>query len=261
MGEVQAELGHISAAIATLQQAVEQEPEQIAPYLSLGKVLQQEGSWEKAEQIYRRALKVLPKSSESHYALGDLFLQRGQPAKARQHLERATGLNPYNGMAWSRLGQLYESAGKRKQAVRAYRQAAKWLPQDLLEWHRVEERLKVLDPPLPEGLRRGWFEFIRQMIGPVLVAVLAVLLDSGLRPWWIHWTGWLALSLATLGALLWLSGTSLPQNPVIRFFTGPGGLEDSAMRLLLAICGVLFWLLAIAVILWPVGQSLPELPF
>jgi hypothetical protein len=48
---------------------------------------------------------------------------------------------------------------------------------------------------------------------------------------------------------------------MIRFFAGPYGLEDTTTRELLAVCGVFLWLLAIGLILWPVGQALPELPF
>jgi tetratricopeptide (TPR) repeat protein len=257
MGEVQAELGKTGAAIATLQRALEQEPDQVGPYLALGKVFQQEGNWEKAEQIYRQAQKVLPRSSGPHSALGDLFLQRGQPARARAHLQQATRLNPNDGLAFARLGQLYEASGKRKRAIRVYYKALQRLSPGLPEWKLVRERLQTLDPNMSARLAQGWSVLIQQLAGPILVTILAIFLDSGLRSWWVDGSVWLMLGLATFGAFLAISGASLPKNPVIRLLVGRKGLEGAPARIFVAMLGVFFWLLALGIILWPP----PELPF
>jgi tetratricopeptide (TPR) repeat protein len=255
MGEVQAELGQTHAAIATLQKAINQEPEQIAPYLSLGKVYQRDGHWDKAEGVYKQALKVLPKSSESHLALGDLFMLRGQLGKARRHLQRAVNLNRHNGLAWARLGQFYDLTGNRSAAAPAYRHALKWLPDGQLEAQHAEARLQLLDPRQLSGARRGWSELIRRLLIAIFIPVLAALFNTGWWPPLIEGQEWPALGLALAGAFLWVSGASLPQNPLIRLLAGDQGLEDSSLSPLVALVGGVLWLAALALIL------LPALPF
>lgn len=259
IGETQAMLGRTSEALGTLEKAIQLEPQQAGPYITLGRVLQQEGRWDEAEKAYRRAMNAVPNSSETYYALGSLLAQRSRYSQARKMLRRALKFEPQHGPAWSRLGQVYESLNKRAAAVDAYYHAADLLDPESFEGQQVQARLNMLDPQLSGRLARGWGEFARQMAGPVLIVVLAALLDSGMRPWWITGTGWLALLLAVVGAWLWVSGTTMPQNPVVTLFVGPAGVGRAA-RPVLAILGAIFWLLAIAIILWPIGQSFPEIP-
>jgi Flp pilus assembly protein TadD len=259
IGQVQAAMGQSSAAIASLQRAVELEPDQARPYLALGKVLQQEGRWRKAENIYRQAIKVVPKSAETYFALGDLFMQRNRLSQARNYLQKALQLDPQHGLAWARLGQVYELLQKRPAAIQAYQRAVDLLDPESFDAKQSQERLTILQPTLPAKLARGWGEFIRQITGPILIAALAALLDSGLRPWWVPWTGWLALSIAIVGTLMWVSATSLPQNPFICSLIGPRGLGKFE-RPVLAFLGAFFWLLAMGIILMPIGQSFPEPP-
>jgi tetratricopeptide (TPR) repeat protein len=260
MGEVQAELGQTSTAIITLQKAIRQEPGQVGPYLSLGNVFQREGQWEKAEEVYKQALKVLPKSSASHVALGDLFMQRGQLAKARHYLQRATQLNSRNGLAWVRLGQFYDLANNRPLASQAYRQAVKRLPTDLLEAKHAHDRLQTLNPRFSLEAERGWPELIRRLIGPGLIFVLAAFFNTGWWPGSIQGTEWLAIGLSILGTFLWLSGRSLPQNPLIRLLTGqPDGLEDFLLRPVVAVGGLLLWIMALGILLLPLARFFPGL--
>jgi tetratricopeptide (TPR) repeat protein len=58
MGEVLAEFGEPAEAIEVLEKAVEQEPDQMGPYMALGRVLQREGQWEHAERIFRIAMQI-----------------------------------------------------------------------------------------------------------------------------------------------------------------------------------------------------------
>jgi tetratricopeptide (TPR) repeat protein len=261
LGEVLAELGKTRAAIETLQRALQREPKQVSLYLTLGKIFQQEGQWEEAERLYGQALKISSKSSDAHLALGDLSMQRSRLRQAERHLQQAARLNRRNGLAWMRLGQLYDSLNKRGPAAHAYGQAYQWLPRDRPEWHRVQARLQRLDPRLPQRLAQGWSELTRQITGPILVCFLLLLLSARFRPWLIDATGWLALLLAMTGAILWVSGASLPKNPVARLLAGQTGLERSPLlRFLSAVLGAICWLVALGIVLWPLSQSLPDIP-
>ncbi|MCB9098233.1 MAG: tetratricopeptide repeat protein [Anaerolineales bacterium] len=259
-GEVLAELGQSDEAVAVLRDAIKREPEVVGLYLSLGHVLRQGRHFTKAATTYAEAIDRSPKTAEAHFALGDLYLERGQPKEASRYLAKATHLAPQEGLAWARLGRAYEELQQFHPAVKAYQQAVRYLSPELVEWKRSRERLNILSPDLPEGLVRGWSEFLRQVAGPILVCVLALLLDSGLRPWWIHWSGWLALLLAMFGAFLWVSATSLPQNPLICLVAGQQGLEAIKARPVIAAAGIFFWVVALSIILMPIYQSLPETP-
>jgi hypothetical protein len=105
----------------------------------------------------------------------------------------------------------------------------------------------------------GWPELLRQMTGPIILCVLAALLDSGLRPWWIPLSGWFALMLAVTGTFLGVS-SGLPRNPLMQLLAGERGLVSSESKITAAIVGTILWLLALLLILLPLGQTYPELP-
>ncbi|HXV42310.1 MAG TPA: tetratricopeptide repeat protein, partial [Anaerolineae bacterium] len=229
--------------------------------LRLGEAQLGVGRPDRAMLNFEHALEEDPDSAQVHFALADLWRQRGESQKAFTHLLRVTQLDPQHGLAWLRLGQLYERARRQQEANQAYRRAAALLAEDSAESRQALQQLAQLQPGLPEAMATGWGELLRQMTGPVFICVLAALLDAGLRPWWIPWTGWLALFLAVAGAFLWISGTSLPRNPLIRGLLGEGWVSSAALRLPVAILGVGCWLLAFGIILLPLaGQSFPEPP-
>ena len=261
LGEVMADLGRTDEAVTILREAIEREPEESGLYLSLGHVLRQARHFTKAATTYVEAISRSPKSAEAHFALGDLYLERGKPKEATRYLAKAVRLAPQDGLAWARLGLAYDELQQLQPTINAYQQAVRLLSPELVEWKRVRQRLNVLSPDLPEGLVRSWPELLRQVAGPILVCLLALLLDSGLRPWWIDWSGWLALLLAMFGAFLWVSATSLPQNPLVCLITNQQGFEALRARPVIAAAGIFFWLVALSIILLPIHQSLPETPF
>ena len=92
-----------------------------------------------------------------------------------------------------------------------------------------------------------------------LICVLAVLFDSGLRPWWIDFAGWLALLLAFVGAFLYVSGSSLPRNPLMQKIVGEQGLLAREKNIATS-TGAFLWLIAFGLVLMPINQTLPEIP-
>jgi tetratricopeptide (TPR) repeat protein len=240
-------------AVETLQ------PDYPQLQIRLGEAHLGAGRPDRAWSNLQRALEQEPNSAELHFALGELTRQRGEREQAFQHYQAAVKLDPRRGLAWFQLGQIYQHARRRNEAIQAYRQALKWLPAAAAERRQTEEQLERLNPGLPESLATGWSELIRQMTGPVTICVLAALFDAGLRPWWIPLTGWLALLLAVVGAFLSVSA-GLPRNPLIRQLAGERGLSSSEAKIGLVVAGVFLWLLALLLILLPIGQAYPEIP-
>lgn len=228
--------------------------------LRLGEAQLAAGRPDRAIRHFEQARAETPNSPELHYALAEFQRQRGEHQEAFTAYLKVTQLDPHHGLAWLRLGQLYEGARRSQDAAQAYRRAAALLPADSDEGRIAQQQLQALRPGLPQAMATGWGELLRQMTGPVVICLLAVLLDAGLRPWWISGSGWLALLLAPLGAFLWISGTSLPQNPLIRPLLGDE-VAAAELRLPVAVLGAGLWLLAFGLILLPLaGQSFPRPP-
>src|ERR1700730_14253220 len=70
----------------------------------------QNGRYNEASILYRRALQFDPKSGEAYYRLGLVELEGREYGDAARALERATSLDPSNEDATVRLADLYISA-------------------------------------------------------------------------------------------------------------------------------------------------------
>ena len=260
LGQLQATERRAEAAIPNLRQAIDQEPDPVPALLTLGNIYQDRRRWSEAEALYRQILSTAPQASDGHFALGWLLMEQGQFKSAQSYLQKATKLDPEHGQAWLRLAQLYDQLGKKKQAARAYHQATNLLSSSSLENLRAQRRLNAIRPSTPQMMNDNWGELLRQMSGPVLICVLAALLDAGLRPWWVPLSGWLAIVLAIVGAFLWVSGSSLPRNPLIYALLGEEGSTTANLHFSLALIGAVCWLLAFGIIIYPINQPFPEIP-
>jgi tetratricopeptide (TPR) repeat protein len=259
LGEAQVAIGQTNEAIASFQRALERQPGQLTACLALGEIMGQLHRWQEAHVLYTQALAATPDSPQAHFALGSLLMETNELKTAFAHIHQTTQLDPQHGPAWLRLGQLYELAGELRSATHAYERAIALLPPGSLDGKEAQRQMEKLHPPLPEAMVTSWFELIREMTGPTLIGVLIALFDAGLRPWWISWTGWVALVIMVLGTFLWVSATSLPRNPLIRQLGAERSLQSSAVRTSVAFLGALFWLAAMSVILLPLGKSAPEM--
>ena len=260
VGQAQLGLGQTEEAAASLQEALTQDPALVEAALALGQLHQSQGALDEAWAALEGAIATTPDNAQLEYALGWLCMALDDPKPALEHISRATELDPTDGQAWLRLGQLHEFSNKRRQAVQAYEKAASLIPNSTVLGEQVRSRLAVLNPSLPSSMTHGWSELMRQMPGPMTLCLVAALLDAGLRPWWIGPSGWVALLLAAFGALLWASGTSSPQNPLILLIMGEEGLTSYTSRAVCGWFGVGCYFLALIIILLPIGQTIPTLP-
>lgn len=215
---------------------------------------------DRAMASLERALAQNPDDPEIHFTLAEMMRRRAERAKAFDYYETVLRLDPKHGLAWLRVAGIYEQVGANKEARQAYRQAVKLLPAEAEESLQARAGLAQVEPKLPEAMATGWPELIRQVTGPILIIVMTVLFDSGLRPWWIPLSGWLALILAFAGAFLFVSGASLPRNPLMRLVVGQQGLPAGEPKFVVAAVGLIFWLVAMGLVLWPLNQSYPDIP-
>jgi tetratricopeptide (TPR) repeat protein len=75
-----------------------------------------------AEKLLREAVRLAPTYGPALHSLGTLLLDHGSPEKAADILKRAVEANPLNAASWFSLGAAYFKSGKLTEAM----EAAKW---------------------------------------------------------------------------------------------------------------------------------------
>ena len=93
-----------------------------------GLALLQEGKFEEAEAVYRRAISM-DDSSFAWDGLGLVLQRRELRNNAREAFERAVHNNPANATAWLHLGLAYEFLGNPRAAIASYQKALEITPQ------------------------------------------------------------------------------------------------------------------------------------
>jgi len=95
-------------------------------YFNLGVLYDEQGEYEKAEQLYLEALRINPNYVEAHYNLGVLYHQ-GRPEEAEKHYLEALRINPNDVEAHYNLGVLYHQ-GRPEEAEKHYLEALRINP-------------------------------------------------------------------------------------------------------------------------------------
>jgi len=103
------------------------------------------GKFAEAEKLLREAVRLAPTYGPALYSLGSLLLDRGSPEKALAFLDRAVEVNPLNAESWYSIGSAYFKIGKMAEALEAAKRAVV-LNEDDGRYPRlvaeIQERLK-----------------------------------------------------------------------------------------------------------------------
>src|SRR5205085_2231074 len=83
-----------------------------------------EGKFAETEKLLREAVGLAPTYGPALHSLGSLLLDRGSPEKALAFLDRAVEVNPLNAATWYEIGSAYFKTGKMAEALEAAKRAA-----------------------------------------------------------------------------------------------------------------------------------------
>ncbi len=86
--------GDIEAAVSEFEKAISLRPNRSLPLWSLANVYESQEKWEKAQELYERAVKVEPDDAVAHMNFGRMLLKRCEVARAASHLRRALSIDP-----------------------------------------------------------------------------------------------------------------------------------------------------------------------
>lgn len=90
---------------------------------SLGSAYYNKEMWEKAEEMFSKAIEIDPEDSEARYNKGIALGQQGKNEEATQAFDKAIDLNIGCEQAWSNKGLALYNLGKKEEAIKAFESA------------------------------------------------------------------------------------------------------------------------------------------
>src|SRR5580704_8267590 len=96
--------------------AIRLDPTLSIAYTNLGNIRFRRGDEPGAEELYRRAIQIDPDQPEAHYNLGYVMLERGEAQQATAFFERALQGDPRFADAYFNLAMAWEQLGERARA-------------------------------------------------------------------------------------------------------------------------------------------------
>ncbi len=142
LGDLNREQGSLQRAQAAYDKALEIRPQDPQVLTNMGLLHSQAGNLTEAVRTFQQSLSQAPNQPLTRVNLGIALETAGDPAGARAAFEEAVQQNPHEALAHFNLGNLHQRAGRLDEALVAYRAAV------------------LADP----GLGRAYFEAARALI-------------------------------------------------------------------------------------------------
>ncbi len=142
--------GSVDMAVATLTEATELDPRNVAAWNQLGLALAARGDFERAEQAFRRALRLDPDGAEVNLNYAFLLQKQGRHAEAIPYLERALEDMSYRNPVFilNNLGYALLQTGRVDRAVATLRDAVRRAPNNCRAWFNLGLALERTSHPL-----------------------------------------------------------------------------------------------------------------
>ncbi len=123
--------GSTDQAIATFQQSLNDNPNEISFYILLGELYEGQKNWDMAKQMYQKALQLQPENPIASNNLAYVMLQTGGNVDVAISLaQTARRLMPDNPNAADTLGWAYYQKGLYPTAIDLFKEALKKMPND-----------------------------------------------------------------------------------------------------------------------------------
>lgn len=128
LGDVLQKQGKFNEAIQVYQKALKLDPDFAEVYNNLGSILETEGKLEAAVTCYQQALKIKPDLSQAYNNLGNVFKKQNKLEAAIQFYQQALKITPDWAETHYNLGTALNDDGQLEAAIASYRQALKIQP-------------------------------------------------------------------------------------------------------------------------------------
>jgi predicted O-linked N-acetylglucosamine transferase (SPINDLY family) len=151
LGDVLLHNGSTDDARAILQKVLRLAPDHVPALLRMTSVLLTLGEWSPAEDLSRRALQLRPDLAQAHHDLGVGLMQRGRLREAEASYRQALCLRPDFPDAHNHLGLVLQRQRRLEEALQAYKEALRYWP-DRAEAYNNVGAVHVLLGQLPEAV-------------------------------------------------------------------------------------------------------------
>ncbi len=115
--------GSLEKAETQFQRAISIQADLPLAHYSLGGVYQQQGRYEEALQEMETCIRLIPKNLPAYYKQGEIYLQQHKLDEAYKSFQMALGINPKRFYAYYGLGSVYLKRGELNAARAAFERA------------------------------------------------------------------------------------------------------------------------------------------
>lgn len=140
----------LEAAENAYKKAINLDPNLVAAYGNLGSLYAQQERWEEAETILKQAININPNFRGVYRNLARVLTQRGRPEEAQIYWKRGLqldGILKQRGQEELQRGNTLAEAGKWSEAVSAFQKAIAYHPELFLAYHKLGLGLMQLNQP------------------------------------------------------------------------------------------------------------------
>jgi tetratricopeptide (TPR) repeat protein len=130
LGALCLSLGDIAAAEQHLRKALLGAPDAAQVHYNLGVVLSEQARYSEAVEAFRQATVLEPLFVNAYHNLGVAFLHLGRLGEAQRVLERVVELQPDLAQGHAKLGEVYRRQNRWERAIEALRKAQTLAPKD-----------------------------------------------------------------------------------------------------------------------------------
>lgn len=113
--------GDLRRAAASLQMAIQMDPQKRSMHYNLAQVYEAAGAKGNALEEYRKETQLDPSSYQAFYNLGALYSEAGEYANAAECFEKVIRLNPADPQPFKMLAAAYQKLGRKEEAQRILR--------------------------------------------------------------------------------------------------------------------------------------------
>jgi tetratricopeptide (TPR) repeat protein len=140
-------LNDIEKAVPIAQELIAAEPNEPTNYQALGKLYEENGRYDEAEAMFRKAIEVKPNDPLAYEVLAGYFNRQGEFDKTMDAFEKRAAMEPNNPEAWHTMGPYYyEKAFKDSKLPKET--AKKYVMRGL----EVEDKALAINPDYFEAL-------------------------------------------------------------------------------------------------------------
>jgi len=143
----QEKLNDIEKAVPFAQELIAAEPNEPTNYQALGKLYEENGRYDEAEAMFKKAIEVKPNDPLGYEVLAGYYNRQGEFDQQMQSLEKRAEMEPNNPEAWHAMGPYYQEKAL-KDTKLSKDQAKKYVQQGL----EVEDKALKINPEYFEAL-------------------------------------------------------------------------------------------------------------